>query len=80
MKKAKTDVVPYTTVEQYREYMNGSPDDDKTQRHNPPPEDGITLAELGQKNDAEILRILNEMGQCENKTELNFTGELKHTR
>lgn len=23
---------------------------------------GITLAELGQKNDAEILRILNEMG------------------
>ena len=70
MEKEKTDVVPYTTVEQYREYMSGSPDDDKTQRHNPPPKDGITLAELGRKRDNEILSIINEMGQCENKSDI----------
>ena len=50
--------------------MSGSPDDDKTQRHNPPPDDGMTLAELGHKRDDEILRILNEMGQCENKSDI----------
>ena len=70
MQKKEVDVVPYKTVEQYREYMSGSPDDDKTQRHNPPPDDGMTLAELGQKRDDEILRILNEMGQCENKSDI----------
>ena len=41
-------------------------------RYRLPPEDGITLAELGQKNDAEILRILNEMGQCENKSDIRI--------
>lgn len=70
MEKAKNDVVPYTTVEQYREYMSGSPDDDKTQRHNPPPKDGVTLSALGKKCDAEILAIINEMGQCENKSDI----------
>ena len=70
MAKEKVDVVPYNTVEQYREYMSGSPDDDKTQRHNPPPVDGMTLAELGQKSDGEILAIINEMGQCENKSDI----------
>ena len=70
MQTKEVDVVPYKTVEQYREYMSGSPDDDKTQRHNPPPDDGMTLAELGQKRDDEILRILNEMGQCENKSDI----------
>ena len=70
MQKKEIDVVPYKTVEQYKEYMSGSPDDDKTQRHNPPPDDGMTLAELGQKRDDEILQILNEMGQCENKSDI----------
>ena len=70
MAKEKVDVVPYNTVEQYREYMSGFPDDDKTQRHNPPPKDGMTLAELGQKSDVEILAIINEMGQCENKSDI----------
>ena len=72
MAKEKVDVVPYNTVEQYREYMSGSPDDDKTQRHNPPPKDGMTLAELGQKSDGEILAIINEMGQCENKSDIRI--------
>ncbi len=70
MEKAKNDVVPCTTVEQYRKYMSGSPDDDRTQRHNPPPRDGMTLAELGKKCDTEILAIINEMGQCENKSDI----------
>ena len=70
MQKKEVDIVPYKTVEQYKEYMSGSPDDDKTQRHNPPPDDGMTLAKLGQKRDDEILRILNEMGQCENKSDI----------
>ena len=70
MAKEKVDVVPYNTVEQYREYMSGFHDDDKTQRHNPPPEDGLTLSQLGAKRGDEILAIINEMGQCENKSDI----------
>lgn len=28
-------IVPYTTCEQYREYMGGIPDDNSTIKHNP---------------------------------------------
>lgn len=67
---AEKNTVPFKTVKEYREYMNGSPDDDRTLRHNPPPTDGMTLSEPGQKSDEEILAIINEMGECEKKSDI----------
>ena len=67
---AETNTVPFKTVKEYQEYMNGTPDDDRTLRHNPPPTDGMTLSELGQKSDEEILAIINEMGECEKKSDI----------
>lgn len=67
---AETNTVPFKTVKEYQEYMNGTPDDDRTLRHNPPPTDGMTLSELGQKSDEEILAIINEMGKCEKKSDI----------
>ena len=67
---AETNTVPFKTVKEYQEYMNGTPDDDRTLRHNPPPTDGMTLSQLGQKSDEEILAIINEMGKCEKKSDI----------
>ena len=66
----ETNVVPYKTVKEYQEYMNGTPDNDSTVRHNPPPVDGMTLAELGQKSDKEILAIINEVGGSPLKSDI----------
>lgn len=63
-------IVPYTTCEQYREYMGGIPDDNSTIKHNPIPEDAMKLYDLGKMTKAEILEIVNEMGQCENKSDI----------
>lgn len=63
-------VVPYTTCEQYREYMAGTPDDNRNEKHNPVPTDAMTLAELGRKTDEELISIINEMGQRENKSDI----------
>lgn len=69
-KVADIPIVPYTTCEQYREYMSGTPDDNSTIKHNPVPEDAMKLSDLGKKPKEEILQIVNEMGQCENKSDI----------
>ena len=65
-------VVPFKTCDEYKEYMAGTPDDNKNMKHNPPPKDGMTLAQLGTKSDSEILHIVNEMGATENKSDIRI--------
>ena len=63
-------IVPYTTVAGYAEYMDGDHDKDSSIKHNPPPTDGMTLADLGKLSKSEILEIVNEMGKCPNKSDI----------
>lgn len=60
----------FTTCEEYREYMKGNPDKNRDKCCNPVPEDAMTLAELGERSKEEILGIINQMGETDNKSDI----------
>ena len=78
-RRKKDDIkpLPFKTVAEYQRYMRGedpehTPDNDTSVRRNPPPEDGMTLADLGKKSDAEILGIINKMGSVPKKSDIRI--------
>ena len=62
--------VPFKTCEEYRKYMAGTPDDNPRPKHNPAPTDGLTLSQLGQKTDGEILGIINQASCIPKKSDI----------
>ncbi len=72
-KKSTPDLptVPYKTCAEYKEYMeSGKADDNSTLKHNPIPVDALSLSNLGQKDDGEILGIINTMSVVANKSDI----------
>ncbi len=63
-------VVPFRTCEQYKQYMAGEPDDNPRPKHNPAPDDGMTLSQLGHKSEGEILGIINRASLIPKKSDI----------
>ena len=68
----KTDMIPSSnwTVTDYQHYMEGEHDNDATEKHNPPPVDGLTLSGLGSMSTEEILAIANMVGSTDHKSDI----------
>ncbi len=58
------------TCDEYRKYMAGTPDDNPHAKHNPAPDDGMTLSDLGQKPEGEILGIINRASLIPKKSDI----------
>lgn len=72
-KKTTPDLQPvsFKTCVEYKKYVEGGAmDDNPTLKHNPVPEDALTLSGLGKMSDGEILGILNKMSKTTNKSDI----------
>lgn len=75
--KKKRTTPDYPTVScktcgDYNKYMKGTPDDNASIKHNPPPIDGITLRMLGDKSDGELLGIINKLSIVPRKSDVRI--------
>lgn len=66
------EVRKFTRCEEYRIYLDGPHDDIKDLKHNPVPEDAMSLSELRQKSDGELLGIVNHIGNMNNKSDIRY--------
>ena len=69
VKEKKIPQRDFKTVAEYKEFMTMPQNDDKTQKNNPAPKDGRSIAELAKLSEDRLLGLINKVAKTPNKSD-----------
>ena len=64
--------IQFETCREYKEYMEGKPDDNSSPKHNLPPKDAQNISDLINLSDEDLLELVNRIGSTKNKSDIRI--------